>query len=98
MATYAKYYKQVKQVSYDSGNTWQNTNEYRRGALIENDSTDCGYIGQLERWVNTGTTCEGYDKYYIQVKEISDDGVNWTRTYDTRLGSLIQRNSTDCGY
>ena len=66
--------------------------------MIENNSSDCGYIGQLERWVNTGTTCEGYDKYYIQVKEISDDGVNWTRTSDTKLGSLIQRNSTDCGY
>ena len=98
MATYSKYYKQQKQVSYDNGNTWGNLNEYRKGELIESYSTDCGYIGQLERWINTGTTCEGYDKYYIQVKEISDDGVNWTRTSDTQLGSIIEHNSTDCGY
>lgn len=98
MAAYSKYYKQQKQVSYDSGNTWENLNEYQKGELIENDSSDCGYVGQLERWVNTGTTCEGYDKYYIQVKEISDDGVNWSATSETQLGNLIERNSTDCGY
>ena len=36
-----KYYKQKKQVSYDGGSTWQDTDNIRRGALYERDSEDC---------------------------------------------------------
>ena len=36
-----KYYKQQRQVSYDSGTTWTNLEEYQKGALIETSSTDC---------------------------------------------------------
>lgn len=37
-----KYYKQQRQVSYDSGTTWVSLEEYQKGALIETSSTDCG--------------------------------------------------------
>lgn len=36
-----KYQKQVKQVSSDGGVTWTNLQEYREGALIEQNSSDC---------------------------------------------------------
>lgn len=101
MSGYCKYYKQKKQISYDSGATWQDVSEYRRGDLYESYSTDCGAI-PIERWINSGTTCSGatgYDKYYIQAKQISyDDGSTWMNTSDYRLGSLIERNSSACGY
>lgn len=44
--TYAKYYKQQKQVSYDEGETWENVvpAEYQQGAMVEPHSTDCGYV------------------------------------------------------
>lgn len=41
-----KYQKEYYQVSYDSGNTWQNVSpeQTRTGAVIETESTDCGYV------------------------------------------------------
>lgn len=100
MSGFCKYNKRIKQVSYDNGVTWIDVTpvEYKKGAMIESNSTDCGYIGTFERWVNSGTTCQGYDKYNLQVKQISYDGTSWTSTTDTQLGSLIQQNSSDCGY
>ena len=98
--TYCKYQKEVYQVSYDNGVTYTNVipESARTGSLIEANSVDCGY-SYVERWVNSGTTCDGYDKYYLQVKQISENGGStWTTTDVTRTGSLIERNSTDCGY
>lgn len=103
MSGYCKYYKQKKQVSYDSGATWQDVvpYEYQKGSLYESGSTDCG-SSTIERWVNSGTTCSGtsgYDKYYLQVKQISyDEGSTWTTTSEYKVGSLIERNSSDCGF
>ena len=51
-----------------------------------------------EEWVNSGTTCVGYDKYYSQVKIINYSPSVWSATTDTRVGSLIEVNSEDCGY
>ena len=95
-----KYYRLKKQVSYDNGLNWQDVipYEYIQGPEFEYLSTDCGYVGNLERWINSGTTCEGYDKYNLQVKQISTDGINWATTDETQLGSLIELNSEDCGY
>ena len=55
-----------------------------------------------EKWVDSGYTCSGesgYDKYVLQVKEVtSDGGETWSATSETRLGDLIHRDSVDCGY
>ena len=40
---YNLYAKEKQQVSYDSGTTWQDSGETRKGALIEAKSTECGY-------------------------------------------------------
>lgn len=48
-----KYYKEAQVVSYDCGETWEQTGQYRRGGVYEYNSTDCGYE---ERWVNIPIT------------------------------------------
>lgn len=53
------------------------------------------------RWVNSGTTCVGVDKYQRQIKQQSEDGgTTWTNvspeTYSAT--TLIEANSEDCGY
>lgn len=40
---YTKYNKEKKKVSYDSGATWNDTDETRKGDIIEAASIDCGY-------------------------------------------------------
>lgn len=40
---YDLYTKEKKQISYDSGVTWEDTSETRKGNLIEIDSIECGY-------------------------------------------------------
>ena len=95
-----KYYRLKKQVSYDNGLNWQDVipYEYIQGPEFEFNSPSCGYVGNLERWINSGTTCDGYDKYNLQIHQISTDGVNWVSDGETQLGSLIEINSADCGY
>lgn len=55
-----------------------------------------------ERWLDSGDyICDGFDKYSVEVKEISLDGGN---TYfrllpeESRKGTLIETNSEDCGW
>lgn len=100
MDNFCKFYKQKKQVSYNGGVTWTDVTppEYRIGELFQIDAADCGYAGKFERWIDSGTTCDGYDKYNIQVKQVSEDGINWTDTPYTRVGSLIESDSIDCGF
>ena len=91
-----KYQKQRLEYSYDGGDTWIAQTDTRKGELIQSDSTDCGYVEEY-RWVNNGTTCVGYDKYNMMKQQIKRDGV-WTDTGLTQRGSLIESNSSDCGY
>ena len=101
-----KHALEKKQQSSDGGTTWTDVTptETRAGALIEANSEDCGYQPTIEyRWVViTGQyECVGYDKYAVEKKQQSSDGgQNWTDVIpsQTRTGSLIERNSTDCGY
>ena len=39
-----KYYKEEEYVSYDGGASWTAMRVYRKGSLIESESTDCGYV------------------------------------------------------
>ena len=47
-----KYYKQVRQVSYDGGQTWTNMGETQKGDLYEYESMECGGGVTQYRWVD----------------------------------------------
>ena len=97
---YDKYQEEKEQRSSDNGATWQDTGNTRQGSLIQHNSTDCGYIEYQYRWVvvENEYICNNYDKYEKEKQQRSTDGVIWSDTGYTRQGSLIQHNSTDCGY
>lgn len=67
-----------------------------------------GYAGEMytisvcsaiTRWITSGYTCDGYDKYTLEVQQRSiDGGTTWTATGNERKGSLIETSSEDCGY
>ena len=104
-----KYYKQKKQVSYDEGQTWQDVipYEYQTGSIYETQSTDCGYVPPIYRWVNmdisTDYICDEttYVKYYKQKKQISfDGGQTWTDVTpaEYQRGDVYETESFDCGF
>lgn len=105
---YDKYILQVKEISTDGGSTWSiaTPTQTRYGSFLESNSEYCGYVPPTPivtqyRWTNSGTTCDGFDKRYLQVYEQStDNGTTWTivTPVQTRLGNLIEANSADCGY
>lgn len=95
-----KYVKQSKQKYVDS--QWVDTGEYRKGNLVQRNSSDCGYTPEVKyRWITLDISnyeCVGTNKHYKQVQEKSTDGQTWTRTGLSRAGDLYQANSVDCGY
>ena len=101
-----KYYKEYYQVSYDGGSTWQNVSpeQTRRGAVIESQSTDCGYVEPQYRWHQAPASdyiCSGTTKYYKEYYQVSyDGGSTWQNVSpeQTRRGSVIETQSADCGY
>ena len=105
---YDKYAVEKKQQSSDGGTTWTDVEplQTRNGSLIEANSADCGYVPPTPtqyRWVTVSDkyVCVGYNKYSVEKKQQSvDGGTTWTDVspIETRTGSLIEANSTDCGY
>ena len=62
----SKYYKQQRQVSYDSGVTWTNLDEYQKGALIETSSSDCG--APIYQWnLVSGYLCDDCENIKLSV-------------------------------
>lgn len=101
-----KYNQEKKQYRVDGG-AWIDTDplETRRGStIIETQSTDCGYIAPQYRWYQAPASdymCSGTSKYYKEYYQVSTDGgQTWTNVSptQTRQGSLIEAQSTDCGY
>lgn len=45
------YQELLKQISYDSGSTWINTSETKKGELIEEKSIECGFRPSLPSWL-----------------------------------------------
>lgn len=97
--------KEKEQQSTDGGNTWTDTGNYRTGStVLEENSTDCGYIEPQYRWKGAPQSdymCSGTSKYYKVYYEVSyDGGTTWQHVQpeQTRRGSLIEADSTDCGY
>lgn len=102
-----KYEKQKYQVSHNGGITWEDVTpiQYQKGQLIESNSTDCGYAPQPQyRWKAAPTSdymCSGTSKYYKEYYQVSyDEGQTWENVSpeQTKIGGLIEANSTDCGY
>ena len=102
-----KYEKQKYQVSHDSGINWEDVTpiQYQKGQLIESESEDCGYAPQPQyRWKAAPTSdymCSGTNKYYKVYFEVSyDGGQTWQKDVpeQTKIGGLIEANSSDCGY
>ena len=103
-----KYTKEKEQQSIDGGNTWTDTGNYRSGStVLEENSEDCGYVPPIEpqyRWKaapQSDYMCSGTSKYYKVYYEVSyDGGTTWQHVQpeQTRRGSLIEADSTDCGY
>ena len=99
-ARVCKFPKQVREISYDSGQTWSATTDERikpYSEPIERNSVDCGF-SYSSRTVVSGSTCNGYHKYTKLVDEITyDGGLNWEiKEGSEQLGTLIERWSTDC--
>ena len=102
----SKYYKLYYQVSNDGGQTWENVSpeQTKIGDLIEANSSDCGYITPQYRWKKAASTdyvCSGTTKYYKEYYQVSyDGGETWENVSpeQTRMGSVIEYNSEDCGY
>ena len=102
-----KYEKQKYQVSHDGGITWEDVTpiQYQKGQLIESNSKDCGYAPQPQyRWQKADTSdfmCNGTSKYYKLYYQVSNDGgQTWQNAVpeQTKIGDLIESNSSDCGY
>ena len=101
----SKYYKLYYQVSNDEGQTWENVSpeQTKIGGLIESNSSDCGYVTPQYRWYTSQDEymCNGTTKYEKQYYQVSTDGgETWSNVSPekTRMGSVIEYNSEDCGY
>ena len=102
---YDKYKKLKLQYTYGPGDAWKDVMppRYKAGDLIEVNSPDCGGVNNIYRWyaLPNDYICEGYNKYYKEVYQVSTDGgLNWENVepLQTRTGQLKEENSIDCGY
>lgn len=76
-SSYSLCVEEKKQVSYDDGQTWQDTTERRAGRVIKERAEECGWR-VLERWELVGTTCLGFDAVHQYIKQYSYDmGATW---------------------
>lgn len=86
---------------YKDINPSSSTYNYVREERIKDDET-CGVQEPKYRWVviEGSFVCSGYDKYSIEKHQVSyDNGSTWEDTDEpTITGSVIERNSEDCGY
>ena len=82
----------------------------RKDVVLEEDSTDCGYVigsdeWTCDKWENDGYICDDTTKYVRQQRYVRmcDDCNNcaeqWIATgVYRRTDTVIETNSTDCGY
>lgn len=86
----------VKEVKYTgtTNSDYVATEEYRQGALITSGDTRCQAI---KKWEFIGHYyCINGNKYECIEELESYDGVNWTPTWQTRLGNLVETDSEFC--
>ncbi|MBO7733519.1 MAG: leucine-rich repeat domain-containing protein [Methanobrevibacter sp.] len=68
----------------------------------EQNDVNCGYnppVDPIYRWVDSGTTCVGLDKYQRAIKQVSNDGgTTWENVSPAEYSAttLIEGDSPDC--
>ena len=88
----------------NENNQWVETGVVRKGALLEENSEDCGYKNNgIYEWeqvdIDEDYACIGNDKYYVlRLKVSTDGGITWEYTGSTQIGDLYQKDSPDCGF
>ena len=103
------YQVQKEQVSSDGGQTWTDTGIKRLGLELEDIGNTCSGLTYEYRWLLTlETTCVGYNKYNLYIKQRRVSGTStWeeviptTKSYNGNgdvLPHLVEQNSRDCGY
>lgn len=93
------YYKEKEQKSIDGGITWVDTGNFRKGALISTQASQCGSFVTEYRWTKADYVCDNGNKYKGYKQQVShDNGGSWVDTGVVDIGSLIESNSRDCGY
>ena len=77
---YSLYKEEKKQVSYDDGQTWEDTDDRRGGTMIEEHSVGCGWR-QLEGWQKVRDICKGYNlETEYELRRSEDMGNTWEGT------------------
>ena len=95
-----KYTREDYEVSYDNGETWQKTGQYRTGTLVEASSQDCENVQYKWEIDNTRWECDGTTSYYIEVRYESTDGQIWIKSdpEQTRVSQTVRlQDDEDCG-
>lgn len=101
---FCKYYKLIRQVSYNGGQTWSNVDppQYHQGDLYEEYSADC-VPDAMYRWVvldESETMCEDGIGHYVEYRQVSYDyGATWINVEpeETQLGAEKPlEESMDC--
>lgn len=93
------YYKEKEQKSIDGGITWVDTGNFRKGALITTQASQCGSFITEYRWIKADYVCDNANKYKGYKQQVShDNGGSWVDTGVVDIGELISSNSKDCGY
>ena len=93
------YYKEKEQKSIDGGITWVDTGNFRKGALISTQASQCGSFVTEYRWTKADYVCDNANKYKGYKQQVShDNGGSWVDTGVVDIGSLVESNSKDCGY
>lgn len=80
---------------------WTATDVYRRGAVLQNYSYDCGATGWSYQYLENrldGTMCNGADKYLRYQLYGSNDGTNWVALGVYEQGTMVEQHSSDCGW
>ncbi|MBO7734869.1 MAG: hypothetical protein J6S67_20075, partial [Methanobrevibacter sp.] len=86
----------VREVKYTgtTNDNYAQTSEYRQGALITSGDTRCQ---SMKKWeFRNHYYCLDGNKYQCIEEVESYDGVNWTPTWKTSIGNLVESGSTFC--
>lgn len=94
-----------KRESFDGGITWNWTDEYELGNLIETGSGECASVSSEKQYKmiidEANYVCDGYTSYYMEYQWYSYDGEKWFKDVDfpgQKSSKVRKTNDTACGY